>query len=402
MLYNYHYRNEELQKNLLLIGVIFLVNPLCGIILSAIFVANRKNYDLLYFLIVLLILYLGAINTTKVPENDMLDYLGQFNNVPRSGFWKNLSFLYNGVYIKDPGYGVLVYVLHYLTFGNQKLFIFIITALTYGFTMIALLRVGKEYKLPIYIVVSEILFIAFFSQFFNLSMQLVRQQLATSVFMFALSVKIKSFKTYIISCAAALSIHSSMTMPILLSLIPYLQKKMSFKKIVISSLIASSFFILMTTIASNLVGASFLGKGELAVNMTRLSAAEGTRDASDDMSKIFTTFIPLILMAISLREMWRKEVVSPYITNMCFMWSVIILSLHFSPFLQYRYFFMLYSFLPFVVFLLFRQYMSWGKPICSIIVAINIIRYFYTLNSTFQFISTDEAIMMPYFYLIQL
>ncbi len=383
--------------------LIFIINPLCGILFTAFFSIYQKGYNYIKVLIAFIILYLGALNTTKIPESDMVAYLDQYNNVNISGYWKNLSFLYNGIYIKDPGYGTLVFVLYYITFGNQNLFIIAITALTYGFLFAALFKAGKDYKLPKYLIITEILFITFFSQYFNLCWQLVRQQLATAIFFFAMTFKTQSFKTYAVLCAFSLTIHSSMVVIIFMSLIPLLNKKLQFKWIVILSGLAMVLFVTLQSIATGLVSNIALGDGEIGVNVARLSEIEGTVDATaDSVSPLFGVIIPLIVTAICFFEMLRKNMVNPLIIHISFLWSIIVISLSFTPFLQYRFFFVIYTILPFVIFLIFKNNQILSRVYCTLVLLVFIMRFYITLNDTFQIASAEEALLLPYFMLIKL
>ena len=75
-----------------LCGALFFLLPIMGIIAAMFFAIKTDNKQLILFLIVLLVLYLSALNTTKVPKSDMVNYLEMFNSVPNNGFTNTLYY----------------------------------------------------------------------------------------------------------------------------------------------------------------------------------------------------------------------------------------------------------------------------------------------------------------------
>lgn len=389
---------------LVAIVIFFVVNPLFGILLSAFLVARSHNYDLIKIVAFMAILYLAALNTTKTIENDMIDYIEQYVNVPSLGYFKTLSFLYDGNYIKDPGYGTLVYILHYLTFGNYHFFVAVITFLTYGFMFAAFIKFGKEYKLPIYIVVSQILLLSFFTQYFSLSVQLIRQQLATAIFFYALTYRMTSKYKYFFFCVISLLIHSSsMITIVLLSLIPALKKRLPLKWILIMILFSMSVFALFSSIATVIVENFVLGNDQIGRGIGRMAEIEGTQDRGDGLDPMLGMVFSILFIGLSLFETIRKsKMVYPIVVNICFVWSLVVISASISPVLQYRLFFIMYSLLPFIIFLLLRENHFPSMLFCMCVVIFFIIRFYSNLNNAFHYTDIDNALLSPYFFLIQL
>ena len=136
-------------------------------------------------------------------------------------------------------------------------------------------------------------------------------------------------------------------------------------------------------------------------SVSRMAEAEKAQTELK-MSGIINAFSVLMLL-ICFIEMVRNrgQVVYPLIVNLCFMWSVLVLGMSISPLIQYRFYFIEYNFLPFVVFLLFRHNSQILKPLCLCVVVFLIYRFYTNLNNVFQFASIEEALAEPFFLLLR-
>lgn len=384
-----------------LCGALFLLFPILGIMAATFFAIKTDNKQLILFLITLLVLYLSALNTTKVPRSDMVNYLDMFNSVPRNGYANTLLYTAHGREAKDLGYSSLVYVLYYLLSGNQYLFIFIISSITFFFYFIAVYKIGVDNDLPAYLIVSELLVIAFFTQYFSLTFHLVRQELATSLFFYALTFRSSSIKKYIIWCMIASTMHSAIVAIMLFSLVPFINQEMTMKMAGVLIVIALSFVFIVSNIGIFLLDNYEIG-GSVGYNVSRMAEAEGAQDRIK-MSWILSGYSILLLLLSSIEMIMNKgDVVYPLIINLCFIWSVLVLGMSISPLLQYRFYFMEFNFLPFVTFLLFRRNQQLLKGVCFCMVIFFMVRFYAILNHVFYYVPIEEALCKPFFLLLKL
>ena len=97
-------------------------------------------------------IYMGAINATKLPSGDQVNYYVAYKNVPVIGFLKSLIYIYGIDYYVDSGKvnisgefmnGVYNYFGYYLTFGYYPLFAALYTFLEYLMIYLGLYKVFR-------------------------------------------------------------------------------------------------------------------------------------------------------------------------------------------------------------------------------------------------------------------
>lgn len=395
--------NNSRNDNLLIIGFVFLINPLIGIILASFNACvSRKRLDV-GGLMVFVMLYLGALNTTKVPYSDMISYLEMYNEVPKNGFIGTLAFQSANGDLKDITYGSLTFLLYYITFGNQYLFIFIITLLGYWFMFASLFKFSKEYKFSNYIVVSQVLVLAFFTQYFSMTFHLVRQILATSIFFYALTFRKGSFKKFIFWSMVAVSTHSAVAILILFSFIPFMKRRLRIWELSLLIIFCASSMLLLSSFAASFLQYLSL-QGEVATNLDRVANMEGMTDTTEGLGQTFIIGLSMFFMFLGLVEMWKKDKMAyPIVINLGLFLSFLIPSLAASPLIQYRFAFFFYSFLPFFLPIFTREKVAVSKVLCLTMVAFLMIGFYISLNNNvFQYAPTGKALFYPFFLLIKL
>lgn len=395
-------KKDSLTLMMTVSGLVFIINPLLGILTASFYAINNKGSNSVKIVIALLVLYLSALNTTKTIDGDMVEYIDMFDSVPFNGFIGTLQYTSFGMMaLKDVGYGSIVYLLYYILFGNQYLFVFIVSSIIFSLVFLSIYKLSTEYKFPNFLIVSQLLVLAFFTQYFSLSFHLVRQELATSFFFFALSYKSQSFKKYLFWCVVAITFHSSIIVIVLISSMPFMMHRLTIKKVVLLLVFALSFVFISTIIGSYLSG--FVLGGQMGDNVSRMANIVGAEDTSgDSFAKTITLFSSLMLV-LSIIEVFRKKNSAyPIVVNLCFVWCALVLGLTAAPLIQYRFFFIIYTFIPFIIFLVFKSNKVFLKLSCFIVVSFLIFRFYYNLNNVFYYVPIGEAIFDPYFMLIRL
>ena len=397
-------KTQPFSSNIIIaIAILFLFNPLGGIIVAALCACSYKNDNSIKLLMVLAMMYLCAMNTTKVEENDMIRYIAHFEDVPYNGYLGTLvAFNHSAAGgVKDAAYGTLVYVLYYLTYGNQYLFIFIVSFLGYWLMFMAIYKFGKEYKLPNYIIVTQVLILSFFTQYFSMTFHLVRQVLAACFFFYALTFKETSFKKYILWCILAIATHSSVAFIVAFSFVPMMKRRLKLKEVGALALFAAFSVVLLSSFAIFVLDTVELEES-LEYSLDRVANMEGAEDSTKGLQLVgFVLTAISIVLCLYEREMGKK-MIYPIIINLTLLISFMTFGLSNSPLLQYRFFFYIYSFLPFVYITFVRRCKGMAKPICFVTVLFLVIRFYLTYDKVFEYAPIDEVLTNPYPLLIKL
>ena len=388
------YREQTALYIVLIIAFIFW--PLFGIAFSLYWALSSNIKERVWPFMLLLAFYLCAINSTKMPENDMVRYLEMFSEVPKNGLENTIKF-WGTENLKEIVYGTFVYYSYFILNGSKGLFIAVVTFLTYFFLFRAIYIIDSKDKRGNYILVAAVISVAFFSQYFTLTAHLIRQILATSIFMYALALRINKQRIHWIWLAVSFSVHNAIGVLIVLSMIPYIKKRVNIFTLLILLGLTILFTIYFTKIASSL---------ETYVDSYALYRAKGAEGASDglgiDVMAAYIIFIPLGI--ISLINSCKKEAETPPIfSNLTILLITLVVCLSFSPLLQYRFFFFAYSFIPFIVPYLFKVGTIYSKLYCIAFSCLFIVRFFYTFEDlTWEYTSIDKIIMTPYWDLLQI
>lgn len=110
------------------------------VVIFMVWMKKTPKYSDYLLLMVCIAAYLGAINATKTPSGDQVNYFVAYENVPDIGFWKSLIFIYGTSLMDDPNRtmisaefmnGVYNFFGYYLTFGYYPLFEFLLTICSY-------------------------------------------------------------------------------------------------------------------------------------------------------------------------------------------------------------------------------------------------------------------------------
>ena len=166
---------------ILFIIIVFLVNPIVAIFLQILVcLQNKEEYQILT-LIFILTGYLCLLNLYKIPESDLFFYNKSFFLASNISYIKYL--LLKG---KEPVFYTITYIINNLFSTNEKVYLFIINFTSYSFYEIAIYKLLKKIKAPIFDIIFVLLIISFFAQLFSLSAHIIRQFFATSIFTYGL------------------------------------------------------------------------------------------------------------------------------------------------------------------------------------------------------------------------
>lgn len=388
-------------QNLLILFALFFVNPLLGIGVAILYAIKDDSYNGFLPLIIMICLYMGAINSTKLVESDLGEYVDMYENVPYRGYLKTLSFLTDDDRIHEVVYGTLVYLLYYVTSGHTPLFVFVLSFIIYFFLLLSFYGYCKRISAPYFALAAGIVTISFFPLYFNLTAHLIRQLMATSVMMYAILWRDTSLKKYIFWCIIAFNIHNSMVLLILLSAVPFFIRWLTKKQLLlfggITIAITLSFMIVASFILERLTG-----QGDIVTTLSRASSAVGQSDGNEaNLGAIMVISIPMMVMS-AYAILKRKVVGSPIYYNLCFAIVIFVLNLSFAPLIQYRVFYVLYSFIPFVIFTPLQHDSELVKRMYFLVPVFMLLLFYFSLErGAFTYCTTQEALLLPFPLLLQ-
>lgn len=382
----------------------FIVVPLLGV--AIMLVANLGTRSIsrvrLMFFFLLLACYLGAVNATKLPVSDQWHYWMAYQEVPKLGFVGSLYNIYGtdfysvhtSALAKDMGFGLLNYVGYYLSFGCYPFFILLFSTLLYFIVFYSIYRfyVSTEHEWSAKKrVLSGVVLIAFFTQYFNLTIHLQRQEIAVAVMMLAIVLFVATGRINWLLTLAALSLHSSVFIFLPLFLFAKFIVRRSRKWI--ACMLGGIFVVLLAlmTIAQNLLNT--LG-GDTLFILNRL-ANQGETD-EERMSLGLVLFLGIPMLYIALKKIFfQKNIANERERIIHLTYIVIMLFVLVTPdnVMQYRYFMLTYIFVPLSYPLLAKE-TPFDKAWLFVIPAFMVFRFFITFEDIVYEYAPIEDILL--------
>ncbi len=321
----------------LLIGFIFIMNPLIGISTEIYNSFKRKKVSSL--LVVLISVFLGLINTTKKYESDLLTYFNEFQLAADLSFFEYLSSLG-----KDSFFYGAMYFFHWV--ASFELFVFFFTFFSYYFLLKAV-RLFYEKIANNTDAFFAVLFAVLFFEIFSLSAHLVRQFLAFSILLYYLVNKVilgKNKWSYLI---AAIFIHTTMVFFLPLVFVPITRKKINIKRGVVIVIILA---IVLRTYQD--IAIWFLERAEFNNVFTYLLVRLSKKTISDgiDVPQILLVFNTIVLLlALLLNYGFKRKELYHFNNCIIFVVLLVLLTAESHPLLSYRYGYLAYTFSAFLV-----------------------------------------------------
>lgn len=320
---------------------------------------TKTDYYTFFFCIAA---YFAAINATKHVTGDQYQYYVAYMNVPHIGFWKSLIYIYGADLAREYQRtnisgefmnGVYNYIGYYLTFGYYPLFAFLLTFTDYMFIFLGLYKFSQTLEKPHIPIVCGALTLSFFYLFFNYTLQIQKQFLAQSIMMYVLGSYAQTGKitkkTWIMITCAVFT-HASTLLFIPFIVLKKLRSRLSKENIVFITLLFSLLIIAGPQLASGVVSSS--KQSALTYGISRLADSETNNDTNFGLvwSQVLVIAIPMA--SIVLKKLWleRKTLNSTnaFILNIVLLLLITIVAMYRQPLAQYRYFMMLFAFMPFV------------------------------------------------------
>lgn len=406
--------NRQLNKNqMLVLFVLFLFFPpfiSLPMLVGYVFMNEKKGNYIYYLLFLCLASYFAAINATKTPGSggDQFRYCIAYLNVPTIGFWKSLIFIYGNEYASDPGRtkisgefmnGIYNYIGYYITFGKYYLFAFIYTFIEYMLIFWGFFKFCQNLKKPHIPIICGALIISFFYLFFQYTLHIQKQFFAQAIMMYvlgSLSYEGKmTHKLWLIS-VVALFTHASVIWYFPFLSIPKLRKPLSKVGLILLSLIFCALIFFGPSIAGDVTSGA--NSSALSYSIGRVANAENDYDGMTlNMLQVIVVGIPMA--AITIRQLWmnRKKLkgYSAFILNVVLMLLLSIVAMNRQPIAQYRYFMMIFAFMPFVYPFAFNR-IKFRDAFLVVLSVVMIVWYYYQFDKIiYEYASEVEIVSVP-------
>lgn len=375
--------------------VFLLLPPIIGLPI-VIFKAfqYRHNITLTHYMafIVCIAVYFATINSTKAPSGDQVQYYAAYMNVPQMGFVKSLIYIY-GLDVGEEAKsisgefmnGVYNYIGYYITFGYYPLYAALLTFANYILIFLGLYKFTQTLKKPHIPLVCGVLILSFFYLYFQYLLQIQKQFLAQSIIMYVLgsyALSGKMGKKEWIMTACAIFTHASTTLFLPFLIFKPLRRRLTKIGILCLGILFSILIIIGPQLAGNV--ASSIGDSALSYGVNRFAQSEINNDVEFGLvwSQIFVIALPLAW--IVLRKLWTErktlEQSHAFILNVVLLLLLAVVAMFKQPLAQYRYFMMLFAFMPFVYpFICKNTY--YRDIILKIIAGIMIIWFYYQFDN---------------------
>lgn len=344
---------------------LFLVlPPIIGLpfILYVVWKKSHPKYSDYLLLMVCIAAYLGAINATKQPSGDQVNYYVAYMNVPLVGFIKSLIYIYGLDLLSDSGKtsisgefmnGVYNYLGYYLTFGYYPLFAALYTFVEYLMIYLGLYKVFRKAQMPKYPIVCGVLTLSFFYLFFQYTLQIQKQFFAQAIMMYVLGSYAEkgkmTIKLWLIALCSILT-HASTGLFLPFLLLKPLRGRLTKKWMAFIALMLFAFILYGPRMAENVASNN---SGVAGYGMKRFAESEGQADLVSElvMSQILVIAVPMFI--IVFRQLWLKRHIfidkaQAFILNITLLLLLSVASMYSKPLAQIRYFMMLLAFMPFV------------------------------------------------------
>lgn len=382
-MYKYDYKIISLRNKynlsigeITLICLLFLIMPpIVGLpfILYWISTTKKQTNNGYFCFFICIAIYFAAINATKAPGGDQVNYFIAYKNVPEQGFIGSLIHIYGLSAKLSPEMtnisgefmnGVYNYVGYYLTFGYYPLFAAIFTFMQYFLLFSGLYKFCQCLRKPHIPIVSGCLIIAFFYLFFNLTLQIQKQFMAQCIMMYVIGEYANTgkmnWKLWIIT-GIAIFTHAATGLFLPLLLYKPLRENLHKKTLIILGGLFFLFIFLGPQLAGNINSDN---NSPLSYGLSRLATSEKTIDQSslntEDMlinginvapTHLIVIGLPILFIVLKSLLLNRQKIRTGgenLILHIILLLLLSIIAMTNQPVAQYRYFMMLYAFMPFI------------------------------------------------------
>lgn len=362
--------------------IIFLLNPTVALLFTLYYAIYSNNLEdnkgVLMVFFIMLSFWLASINITKTPASDQGFYIRLFTNSPKVGFYTTAFETLGKASGKEFFYGVYTWVMYYLCMGSTVMFFFWTTVFIYMLQFVACYKVFEKINASVGQLLCGVLVLAFFTQYFSLTNHVLRQILACSLVLYGISCRVCEEKKWWVLMICAFFIHSSAGFFMAMALVPSIYHRLKGRQLFF---VAGGFIaFIIVSVAFTSVIQSFTGTGTSGLDyaLTRLASNNTDTKENLSLSLMLLVMIPLTVGIINtlIRERDNEDAAIYPICYMAIALMIFILAMTRNPLTQYRFFFYCYSFVPFLLPVIFSKDNFYGKVFNWVVPIFFIVRFF--------------------------
>lgn len=155
--------------------IFFIGQPFLALLLVFLIgcLSSAKSYWFSFLLGMLAAAYLGLINTTKLPDSDLVQYLEWFEIAGESGFIE-----YIALHSREPVFYAWMWIVSAIFGGDNHSFIFLSTWLPYSIFAYSIVIVCRRYDVDARVTAILVILFLFLPPLFSISAHLIRQFMA--------------------------------------------------------------------------------------------------------------------------------------------------------------------------------------------------------------------------------
>lgn len=368
-------------------GFLFLLNPLAAIASGGLWLVLKRNpaESDLHFWLGLLALWISLVNMTKTPASDQIMYQHLFAKYAYIDLWDGM-FDYTSTKLKEPVYGLYQYICYHLFWGNDKIFFLTTSFISYYFLFLSANIILQKAGQGIQAVVFGVVCCTFFNQFFYLSIHLLRQVMAFSIVLYAVALRTEDGRNHWLLLVCATLIHTTSAIFAGLALFPCIYHRMNLKETVL--MLLPLFIITIGSITFGSFMLSVLGDNNAGAYAFKRMSTDYDDGVASSPVTIAIMLIPLSFIALQtlfrLSKQKRRHYQSPLypIIYLFLILAIFIISMTGRPLMQYRFLFVTYQILPFLLPLLFPPKSIWRQPYFLLVGILFVLRFLLTFNNS--------------------
>lgn len=341
---NYFKINRDLYEVLAFFMIMFAISPaiFMPLILVLVFMSNDKRFS--PYLLAFFVIYFICVQSTRTfSPSEASDWAGNyyinFNAVSSLSFKDYLQFQN-----KEPGWQIINFISYYLLSGNFLLFGNLITIVTFLLIGLSAYKYWQHTGFGIRYLVMSLVLVYFFSQFWSFSNNILRQQFAMSIMIYAIVQRATTGHVNILLLITSVTVHNMTILFIpLLYLIP--DRKLS-HKLLVYLLVIFAIVAIMMKYAGAMAGSDIYAVQRFSTGSDYVGSGNDIMDSSDPVYAFIIVVLAFYVKAIYINKTnWTSNY---YINNFFLILMMFCLMFSSMPMFQVRYYCTRFYFMPLV------------------------------------------------------
>lgn len=384
--------------------LIFFVNPLISLTTIYFYILFRTNQHpaasrtLLKVYYLLFSVFLGLLNSTKTPENDLIWYYEGYLDAGHQSFFYYIANF--GINAKgyEVGLPILNYFIYHVIGENINFYIIIFTFVYYSIISISVHRLGERYSIAASKIATAIFIILIAPNIFSLSSVILRQNLAAAIVVYLIIEKIVFNRNRFSLMAFCVLTHTSSLFFIALLFLPGIRKPLSLKNLPIFAALG------LLILNYQQIAALFLSltPGNNALTYVLARASSGTTYGLPPLQAKHLAFNSLIVFILFTsiyflkRSLKQEPGLIGFLNYIILAWLFIISNLHYVE-LSVRFNFYFMTFIPHITLIIFAAFKEAPlRPVFALTHPILYIIFFFLLyESQWTYAVKIESLYLP-------